>query len=137
MTKVFADTSYWIAILVPQDGLHDKAMRLSSELPQPVQFITTEMVLAELLNALANYGASLRAAATDLVQKLRSHPDTTIINQTHSQFEDAIGFYISRADKKWGLTDCASHQVMRNRELNIALTEDHHFEQMGFRALLR
>lgn len=137
MTKVFADTSYWIAILVPKDGLHEKAIRCSNELAKPVQIITTEMVLTELLNALANYGASLRAAATDLVQKLRRRTDTMIINQTHSQFEDALGVYQSYNDKEWSLTDCASYKVMRERELNIALTEDHHFEQMRFRALLR
>jgi hypothetical protein len=41
-----------------------------------------------------------------------------------------------RADKAWGLTDCISFVVMREREIPEALTADEHFEQAGFVALL-
>ena len=39
--------------------------------------------------------------------------------------------------KEWGLTDCISFVVMRERNLTEALSADAHFEQAGFRALLR
>lgn len=137
MTKVFADTSYWIALLKPGDEHQDKARRVANELVKPVQYITTEMVLAEFLNSLAKYGASIRAAASALVDELRERRDTLIIEQTHPQFEAALNVYRSYADKDWALTDCASYAAMQARGLDLALTHDHHFEQMGFRALLR
>lgn len=48
-----------------------------------------------------------------------------------------LGLYAARPDKAWSLTDCISFVVMTDRGLTEALTGDHHFEQAGFRALLR
>jgi predicted nucleic acid-binding protein len=42
-----------------------------------------------------------------------------------------------RHDKAWSLTDCTSFVVMRQHRLTEALTTDHHFEQAGFKMLLR
>ncbi len=42
-----------------------------------------------------------------------------------------------RPDKEWSLVDCASFVLMRQREINEALTSDHHFEQAGFSRLLK
>ena len=39
-------------------------------------------------------------------------------------------------DKRWGLVDCASFVVMTGRGVTEAFTNDHHFEQAGFRCLL-
>lgn len=40
-------------------------------------------------------------------------------------------------DKQWSLTDCLSFVVMQEQGLTEALTGDHHFEQVGFVALLK
>ena len=48
-----------------------------------------------------------------------------------------MDLYDSRNDKQWSLTDCISFVVMQDYEITDALTGDHHFEQAGFRALLR
>jgi predicted nucleic acid-binding protein len=45
--------------------------------------------------------------------------------------------FARRPDKSWSLTDCISFVVMADRGLTEALTGDRHFEQAGFRALLR
>ena len=44
--------------------------------------------------------------------------------------------YEARADKTWGLVDCASFIVMADAGIQEAFTSDHHFEQAGFRRLL-
>ena len=41
-----------------------------------------------------------------------------------------------RPDKDWSFVDCTSFITMKNERLIEALTEDHHFEQAGYRALL-
>ena len=48
MRIIFADASYFIALLNPKDDLHAKAKVVSGELEQ-VRLITSEMVLAEVL----------------------------------------------------------------------------------------
>lgn len=52
-------------------------------------------------------------------------------------FDDAWSIYKSHADKQWSLTDCISFVAMRRVSITDALTFDHHFEQAGFRALMR
>ena len=51
MIKIFADTGYWIALLNPDDALHQKARNLTISLKN-VPIVTSEMVFTELLNAL-------------------------------------------------------------------------------------
>ncbi len=49
----------------------------------------------------------------------------------------AFQLYRQRMDKEWGMTDCISFVVMQERGIAGALTTDEHFQQAGFRALLR
>jgi len=45
--------------------------------------------------------------------------------------------YQERMDKEWGLTDCISFVVMKERKITEAFTSDRHFEQAGFTNLLQ
>lgn len=135
MRKVFADTSYWIALLNPRDQLHGKAVRVRRQLSS-VPIITSEMVLVELLNCFSN-NIPLREAVGRLAQELRQSPTVTIFPQTSEQFQGAVRRYRQAMDKSWSLTDCASFQVMESEGITAALTYDQHFAQMGFETLLR
>lgn len=99
--------------------------------------MTSEMVLAELLNDSAGRGEAVRRAAVLLVERLRRSPNFSIVPQSSLQFQDALSLYANRGDKAWGLTDCASFRIMDRNGLTRALTHDRHFEQAGFEALLR
>jgi predicted nucleic acid-binding protein len=131
---VFADTGYWVALLNPQEQLHEKAQQASTALGK-FRILTTEMVLDELLAALSR--APLRPLAVRGVEAIRSNPNVEVVPQTSLQFLSAFGHYRSMVDKEWSLTDCASFVLMRERGLTEALAHDHHFEQAGFVALLR
>ncbi len=136
MRTLFADTVYWVALLNPRDSLHERAVSLSRSLDQTV-LVTTEVVLAELLNTFAERGVALRRAASQLILRLRRDGNTRIIPQTNAQFEEALQLYRDRYDKEWSHTDCASFHVMENEGIAEALTYDRHFEQAGFKALMR
>jgi predicted nucleic acid-binding protein len=136
MKSVLADAGYWIALLNPRDQLHIKAKTVSASLG-PVWIVTSEMVLAEVLNYFATKGSELRRAAVVLVEKLQSNPNVIIVPQTNLQFQDAFALYRSREDKGWSLTDCASILIMQAEGIDEALTYDQHFVQAGFKALLR
>lgn len=138
MTSVFADTSYWVALLSPRDEYHKKALEVITQLDDPILFVTTEMVLVEFLNLLATRNSGqLKRNAAEFVQKIRENRDITIVSQTSDQFGSALKVYTEYRDKMWGLTDCASFLTMKDHGLHKALTADDHFRQMGFEAMLR
>src|SRR5260370_37322612 len=135
MRQVFADTSYWIALVNPRDQIHAKAVSVTQQL-SPVRILTSEMVLAEVLNSFSD-GGPLRHAVGSIVQRLRSNRDVVIVPQTSEQFESALRRYKHAADKSWSLTDCASFQVMEVEQIQAALTHDQRFAQAGYETLLR
>ncbi len=136
MREVFADAAYWIAVLNPRDGLHAKAREVSKSLNK-FRILTSEMVLTEVLNSLGDKGPQLREAAVRTVDSLRSNANVSVVPQTSIQFRAALRRYRDRADKEWGLTDCASFLIMEERRIRQALAHDRHFQQAGFRVLLR
>lgn len=136
MERVFADTAYWVALLVPRDQLHQKAIAASSEFEQS-RIVTSEMVLTEVLNRLSDSDSHLRQAAAKFVESLYQSPAARVVPQTSHLFARALRRYQTIEDKHWSFTDCASFVIMEDEGLTMALTEDHHFVQAGFQALLR
>jgi uncharacterized protein len=136
MKRVFADTGYWIALLMPRDSLHEEAHELFARLAG-VEIVTSDWVLIELLNGFATSGPNLRSLASNAVAALKSNPKVTVEPQLREAFADAFNLYCDRPDKDWSMTDCSSFLIMRQHGIDSALTHDKHFEQAGFKALLR
>lgn len=134
MKVVFVDTGFWIARFNPNDSLHGRAAELARSLG-PARYLTSEMVLSEFLAALSP--TVLRSLAVSAVQKIIANPNVEVVPQTSIQFREAFDLYANRTDKDWSLTDCASFKLMKDRGVAEALAHDHHFEQAGFKALLR
>lgn len=130
---VFLDTSYLVALLRRRDAHHLGAIRLRPVFDGPL--VTTEFVLLELLDSLA--GSTLRPRAISAVHNIRSESRVNVIAASPSLFRDGLDLLEARPDKGWGLTDCTSFVVMQREGLTEALTADRHFEQAGFKALLR
>lgn len=136
MTTLFADTGYWIALVDPQDNLHQRAMSLTSSLTL-AKIVTSAMVFTELLNAFSNRGSFLRASGVTLVEGTCQNPNVEIVPQTSELFDAAFALYKQRPDQAWSVTDCASFWIMQQQNISAALAHDRHFEQAGFIALLR
>ena len=135
MRRVFADTAYWIALTNPFDQHHDAAVQCSSLLGR-ARILTTDAVLIEFLNALAEKGLHIRGAAIRTVETILNNPRVTVLPQSRSSFIKSFAFYKARPDKGYSLTDCLSMTAMRDRRLSDVLTTDRHFEQEGFVALM-
>jgi predicted nucleic acid-binding protein len=136
MSIVFADTGYWIALVNPNDQLHEKAKNVSESIGR-FRIVTSEMVLTELLNYFAKHGQHLRNAAVESIQEMRANANVDGVPMTSAQFRDAMKLYSEIQDKEWSITDCSSRLIMQEKGLREALAYDKHFQQMGFRALLR
>lgn len=133
--EVFVDAVAWIALINSRDSLHTTAARILRELRQNgATFVTTELVLLELANALS--APDFRTKVSIFIEGLRHDSDVTIVSASSELFEAGFELYRSRPDKEWSLVDCSSFVVMESRYLQTAFTEDRHFEQAGFVKLL-
>jgi predicted nucleic acid-binding protein len=136
LRQIFADTAHWLALTNPFDQHHDKATRVSASL-QGKRIVTSDAVLTEYLNALADRGSTVRVAAVRSVESILRNSGVMVIAQTRRLFLKGFALYKARADKGYSLTDCVSMAIMRQQKITNALTTDHHFEQEGFAALMR
>lgn len=135
MTEAFLDASYAIALAAPADQHHQRAVELANRIEvRGVHLITTRGVVLEIGNALSRLRH--RSAAVALLAAIESDPNIDVVPLSEPLFKQGFELYRSRQDKEWGLTDCISFVVMRERGLLDALTADDHFRQAGFRALL-
>lgn len=133
MSRVFADTSYYIALVGRHDQHHAKAVALAQAFSG--QVVTTDFVLLEVGNWLSRTGD--RAVFLKLLDVVGADEQTTVLPATRRLFEAGCSLFARRQDKQWSLTDCISFVVMEQEGLTEALTADHHFEQAGFEVLLK
>lgn len=131
----FLDTSYLVAITHKKDQYHTNAVSVSKSLESPVRLFTTEAILMEYGNMLSQM--NVREKAFRYIQILRSASDTEIISVSTELFEKGLTDFGRYKDKEWGLVDCLSFVVMREKRIFHALTSDKHFEQAGFKILLK
>jgi predicted nucleic acid-binding protein len=72
-----------------------------------------------------------------LLSSLENDKTVTIIPLSETLYQKAFQLYCQRNDKNWGIVDYISFIVMEEHKITEALTTDIHFQQAGFRALLR
>ncbi len=130
---VFLDTQYLLGLINPDDKWHRAAVTAAGRTQG--RRATTDAILLELADALCR--KHHRGQAARAVAELRADPEVECIQVDRELFERAFELYCARTDKDWSLTDCVSFVVMADRKIEAALTADRHFEQAGFRALLR
>lgn len=137
MSVIFADTSYWVALIDPRDQWHEKATFIGKSLGSNL-IVTTDEVLTEVLTFFSGYSAKTRGRVlrfvVDLINKA-TYVD--VIEQSRASFLAGLTLYERRPDKSYSLVDCISMQLMRAEGLTDALTTDRHFLQEGFAVLLK
>ena len=133
MKTVFADSFYFFALVNDRDPAHQRALAFLQSFRG--RLMTTGWILTELGDGLAS--PANRTSFLTTLNLLKSEPHVTVVGCSDQLLEAGIDLYRERPDKSWSLTDCISFVVMRDEGLTDALTADHHFEQAGFRALLK
>jgi len=133
MRILFADTCYYLALLMERDQYAKQAREFTKDFPG--RFVTTTAVLTEVGNALAR--TAQRAVFVPLIDVLAESSAVNIVHASFNEWDRASRLYDARPDKSWSLTDCLSFIVMQEQGLTEALTADRHFEQAGFTILLK
>jgi predicted nucleic acid-binding protein len=136
MIEIFLDTSYALALTTRSDRHHILALRISRDVRRSkVRLVTTRAVLLEIGNALSK--TRRRREGIGILEFLETDPGVEILPLSDDLFRRGFDLFRRRSDKDWGLVDCISFTVMQDRNVRESLTTDEHFEQAGFRALMR
>ena len=137
MTMIFADTSYWVALIDARDQWHEKSTAISKSLGN-LLVVTTDEVLTEVLAFFSAYSSKTRQRVLRFVLDLMNNStDVDVVEQSRASFLAGLALYEQRPDKSYSLVDCISMQLMKAEGLSDALTTDGHFAQEGFTVLLK
>jgi predicted nucleic acid-binding protein len=131
---VFVDTWGWWAISNSREAWHQRVKQtMEFLLESGNQLITTNFVLDEtytLVRFRVNHQASV-----ELHQRIEQFIAGQLLKVIHilPELEQAAWRIFERySDKDFSFTDCTSFAVMQLLKTRQVLTDDHHFEQMGF-----
>ncbi len=92
MKVIFADTSFYFALLNVRDIAHETALQVGKQVEQPV--LLTDFIILELGNAFC--GTGVRQLFTRLVADLRSDPDSRIIPASHDLLDRGLELFSRR-----------------------------------------
>ncbi|MBI5208228.1 MAG: PIN domain-containing protein [Candidatus Firestonebacteria bacterium] len=137
---IFIDTSAWIALEDRKDINHQKALEIKNELfISRSRLITTNYILDEtytlmLLNVGYRKTVEFKYKLDEFIKN-----NLVIVYYITSEIEHIAWkiFEDFNKDKTWSFTDCASKVIIEKVGLREIFTFDHHFEQMGFKVLLK
>ncbi len=130
---IFLDTLFVVGLVNRRDQYHRQALELSERL-EGSSFLTTDVVLLEIGNALAK---GYKQESIKIINEFLQSEDTEIIHLNPELFQQAFKLYQTRHDKEWGFIDCVSFVVMQEKGILHALTFDKHFAQAGFQSFMR
>jgi predicted nucleic acid-binding protein len=135
VNPVLLDTSGLIAVVNADDQWHGIAEQVwQGLLASGAPLLTTSLILIEIADGLSR--VENRGLAIDICDRLRTSPRVETIQVTPQDETRAWELYRQRGDKQWGMTDCVSMIVARDRKVTEVFTSDHHFEQAGLKILL-
>jgi uncharacterized protein len=132
MRWVFADTSFFVAMIGDRDQHHRNAVSFMRYYQG--RLLTTDFVVLELGNYLRRVDD--RPFFASIQRSLENDKEFEVIEASRALLDRGIELYLKRQDKTWSLTDCISFVVMNDRGIDAALTSDGHFQQAGFTMLL-
>ncbi|MCI0495535.1 PIN domain-containing protein [candidate division KSB1 bacterium] len=134
--KCFVDSVGWIALLNAADELHQKTDSIYKEmLLGGIFFLTSTAVINEVANSISR--PKHRDAVVKFYKRLQNSLRIKTIFVDESLWSQGWKLFEDRPDKSWSLTDCISMEIMKQYKLRDVLTNDIHFSQAGFNALLR
>ena len=134
--KIFADTSAWIALLVPKDSLHSKARRIfENVLERQTLVVTSNYIIDETVTWLR-----YRDSHTSAVGFRNIIMEACNANRLHLEWitqsieGKAWELFAERADLRLSLTDCTNAVICTDLKLAI-WTYDSDFTALGLNSL--
>ena len=96
MSRFFADTFYFLALLNQADAAHHKAVEYSKLMDK---LVTSEWVLTEVADGLAV--SRHRNILLQLREELLANRDALVVPLDMQTHQLGVDLYVSRPDKEW------------------------------------
>lgn len=129
MTTVFVDTSALVALLNPDDDVHDRAAAAFAHLrARQANLLTTSYVLVEA------YALLGRRLGVEAVRSFRADfvPLLRVVWVDERLHETGLDILAERGRRQLSLVDAVSLVTMRENGVDEAFAFDQHFGQEGF-----
>lgn len=129
----FADTSWWVAWVLPGDGRHGEALAMLQQLGRSEQILTSNLVAGETWTFLRRKDS--HHTAVTFVERLQTlaSADRLVVHRVTEDQESGAWDWLRRHDEReYSFVDATSFRVMRDRRLREALAFDHDFAAAGF-----
>jgi predicted nucleic acid-binding protein len=136
--RIFIDTNYLVAILNKDDQHRSAAATRAAELSRDstIRYVTLLANLTELLAYASSGDAYIRAEAAALVDRVRSSPDTEVLDGDRALFDAGLDLYRDRLDKTYSHVDCMAMVICHRMKISEVLTGDRDFQREGLTILL-
>jgi predicted nucleic acid-binding protein len=128
--KVFIDTSFYVARLMPQDQAHAKAIKA---VKRDIVPITSSLIINETIALLQARG--FLSAALEFLREVRSSPYVQVVQIDSVIQSEAWDLFVRYGGTGANPVDCSSFAVMRRMGIPKAFTFDRHFRVAGFETL--
>ena len=113
-SSVLLDTNGWIILLNSSEQLYSTAQSIWQNLAASgYRFVVTDWIIAETGNGLAR--TRLKSHFSEVVRQMLQSPHVDVVDIDNELLSEALAMFASHGDKHWGLVDCASFAVMRQR----------------------
>lgn len=133
---IFLDTAFAYALVNKSDEWHSEAVALQKEVSKnKTILLTSEYVLWEIANGLSAINYKMKAGI--LIRVLMNNPYIKLVPSSSSLLSEGLNLYEKYSDKDFSLTDCISFIIMNQFNVEEVLSSDRHFEQMGFKTLMK
>lgn len=134
----FADTSWWVAWVLPDDAHHLEALEVLALIGSGEQVLTTNLVLGETWTFLRRKDGHRTAIGfLDRVTVLESARKLALHAVSGEQESRAWAWLRRRGEREYSFVDATSFEVMRARRLREVLAFDNDFAAAGFIELHR
>lgn len=134
MSRVFVDTSAFVALRNRAEREHEAARRTLAELvAEGARMFTSSDVFGETYTALLRRVGHREALAWG--RHMRAGAAIEIVTVDDAVADDAWGLLEQHADKAWSHVDATSFALMEREGSTSAFAFDRHFQQRGLRVL--
>jgi predicted nucleic acid-binding protein len=126
---IFVDTSFWLALQLPRDGLHDEAASLITRVGREL-LITSNHVRGETWTFLRH--RAWHAAAVAFLDALERTERLRLVFVDEDLENDALHWLRRHDEREYSFVDATSFALMRSLRIREAFAFDGDFTAAGF-----